>query len=109
MSVRTKFWRRVEPDLQQIREMEVAEVLAKARAASYTMPETVFLVCWMLGVYFLVQEVIKQSPHESKLAFSITTNLTITLPLMCFVFIPIYIRKMRRNIRAELVNRKSGQ
>ena len=101
----SRFWILLVPQLKDLPEAERVRVLREARRGRHTSGEALVLVGWMIAVYFLVQQVISRSTHESKVAFAIVANLVVALPLILLVWIPLHLRKAKRGIRLELAKR----
>jgi uncharacterized membrane protein len=104
----SKLWILLVPQLKDLPEAERARILKEARKGRHTSGEALVLVGWMVAVYFLVQQVIARSTHESKVAFAIVANLAVALPLILLVWIPVHLRKAKRSIRLELAKRREG-
>lgn len=103
-----KLWQHLAPDLKSLPASEQVGVLERAKKGSFTTGETVLLVAWMLMTFLLVQQVLTRSPHENKIAFALIANLVITAPLMLSVFVPVYVRKVRRHIAALIAERRTS-
>lgn len=95
-------WQKKIPELANLREIEQIEIIKKAQAGSYVFSETVVLIMWMLFVLYFSKEVSAKSTLDNKLELSIIVNLIVVLPLLLIVYIPIYLKKMKRLINFEL-------
>jgi hypothetical protein len=95
-------WQKKIPELSNLREIEQVDIIKKAQAGSYTFSEVIILVVWMLFVLYFSKEVSAKSTLDNKLELSIIVNLIVVLPLLLIIYIPIYLRKMKRLINAEL-------
>lgn len=102
----SELWQRLAPDLKSLPASEQKGVLDQAKKGRFTTGETMLLVAWMLVTFFFVQQILKQSSHENKIGFAVVANLVITAPLMLFVFVPIYVRKVRRHVAALVAERR---
>ena len=103
-----KLWQRLAPDLKSLPASEQIGVLDQAKKGRFTTGETALLVAWMLVTFLIVQQVLKLSSHENKIALALMANLVITAPLMLFVFVPIYVRKVRRHVAALVAERRKA-
>lgn len=91
-------WQWLVPDLKSLPPGEQKALVDGAKKGPFATIEVVVLVGWMLVAFFVTQQILEQSTHENKLAFAVVTNLVITAPLMAVVFVPVYLRKVRRHI-----------
>lgn len=99
-------WQRLVPQLKQLPQAERQPALEEALRSRFTPVETVLLVAWMLGVFFLTQHLLRQADGEERMAGAVATNLLITAPLMLAVFVPVHLRRVRRHV-ASLVARRA--
>lgn len=105
----SKLWQHLAPDLNSLTESEQMDVIDQAKKGSFTTGETALLVVWMLLTFFFVQQVQMQSAHEHKVAFVLASSLVLTAPLMLLVFVPMYVRKVRRHVAALIGERRKSR
>lgn len=101
-------WPVLVPSLKSLSASDRRAIVAGAKRGAFTMAEVVLLVVWTLLVFMFTQQVIRQAAHPNPFAFALVANLVITLPLMLAVFVPVYLRKVRRHIVAALDKRPSA-
>lgn len=102
-----KVWQRLVPQLMQLPPAERRAALEAARSSQFTPGETILLVAWMLGVFFLVQQILPRAGGDDPAAAALLSNLLITAPLMLAVFGPVHVRRVRRHV-ASLVSRRTA-
>ena len=93
-----RLWQWLVPDLKSLPLRDQEDLVDSAKKGPFATFEVVVLVGWMLVAFLVTQQILKQSTHENKVAFALVTNLVITAPLMAVVFVPVYLRKVRRHI-----------
>ncbi len=98
----TRLWLLLVPDLNQVETAKRKEALKQASRSDLTGKELIGMAIWLVIVSVITQAVLKGATDENRLTFTIVTNLILTAPLLLAVFIPIHIRRIRRDIRRQL-------
>lgn len=76
--------------------------LSKASKAALTSGELISMAVWLVIVSILTRSILNGATDENRLTFTIVTNLIFTAPALLAVFIPIHVRRIRRDIRNQL-------
>lgn len=97
-----KLWLRLVPQLSQLSPIDRTKVLDQADKASFSAAESVVMVIWLIFVYLLAKGILSETPGDSPTADAVGVNLLVTFPMLLVVFVPIYIRKISREIRKQL-------
>ncbi len=97
-----KLWLQLVPQLNQLSSLDRIKVVDQAGKASFSPAETVIMVIWLILVYLLTKGIVTGTPGESPTADAVAVNLLVSLPLLLLVIVPVYIRKIIREIRKQL-------
>ncbi len=97
-----KLWLRLVPPLSRLGPLDRIKVLDQAGKASFSSAESVIMVIWLILVYLLTKGIVAGTPSDSPTADAVAVNLLVSLPLLLLVFVPVYIRKIIREIRNQL-------
>jgi hypothetical protein len=97
-----KIWLWLVPDLEKVHHMRRDATLSKASKAALTSGELITMAVWLVFVSVLTRSILNGATDENRLSFTIVTNLIFTAPALLAVFIPIHVRRIRRDIRGQL-------
>lgn len=103
-----KIWLKLIPELGRLSAAERVKAIDQASKASFRTHEAVIMVIWLVLAYLLNKSILASAPGDTPVADALATNLMITLPLLLLVVVPIYLRKMRREIRQQLQSDSSA-
>lgn len=103
-----KIWVKLIPELGRLSAAEQVKAIDQANKTSFRTHEAVIMVIWLILAYLLNKRILAAAPADAPLSDALTTNLLITLPLVLLVMVPIYLRKMRREIRQQLQSGSSA-
>lgn len=97
-----KLWMTVIPDLARIPSAERKKALAEAAKSPLLPGELKTLVAWLLIVFAIIQVMLGNAPVEDALAASLIANIFVGIPLLLVVYVPLHIKRIRRDIRRQL-------
>jgi hypothetical protein len=97
-----RIWLWLVPDLAKVHHAMRDDALSKASRSGLTSGELITMVIWLLIVSIMTSAILSGATNENRVAFTIVTNLIFTAPALLAVFIPIHLRRIRRDIRRQL-------
>ncbi len=100
--VMKKLWLFVIPDLARIHAARRYNALKQASHSGLQPGELGIIAAWLVVVGLSTRSVLQAATDENRIIFTIVTNLIFTAPALLVVFIPIHIRRIRRDIKRQL-------
>lgn len=97
-----KMWLFLIPDLTQIHAASRKKALAQAGKSGLLPAELIVIAVWLVVVFLITKSILAGATDENRLAFTLVANFVVTIPLLLAVFLPIHIRRIRRDIRRQL-------
>lgn len=97
-----KLWLALVPDLEKISGTERQKALAEASRSPLQSGEMKALVVWLLAVFAIIQGLLTNAPVDDRLAASLIANIFVGIPLLLLLYVPLHIRRIRRDIRRQL-------
>lgn len=97
-----KLWLYLVPDLSRIHSALRAQALRTAGRSSLQSGELVVMGIWLMVVFIATRAILQGATDENRLLFTIVTNMLFTAPMLLLVFIPIHVRRIRRDIRRQI-------
>lgn len=99
-----KVWLFLIPDLARVQTAYRKKALDKASKSSLLPNELVVMGAWLVIVFFVTKSILTGATDENRLLFTVVTNVVVTIPLLLAVFLPIHVRRIRRDIKRQLDN-----
>ena len=103
-----KIWVKLIPELGRLSAAEQVNAIDQASKTSFRTHEAIIMVIWLIFAYLLNKRILASTPGENPVADALVANLLITLPLLLLVFVPVYLRKMRREVRKQMQSDSSA-
>lgn len=101
-SIMKKLWLLLVPELTRIHAARRKSALARAGKSELQPGELVIIAVWLVVVGLTTRSILQGATDDNRISFTIVANLIFTAPALLLVFIPIHIRRVRRDIRRQL-------
>ncbi|MFA7270996.1 MAG: hypothetical protein WC073_16795 [Sterolibacterium sp.] len=97
-----KIWLFLVSDLKHIPVAQRKRALEQASKSNLLPNEMIAMAAWLVIVYFFTQSILTGATDENRLTFTLVANLIVTIPLLLAVFVPLHIRRIRRDIKRQI-------
>ncbi|MDH4134291.1 MAG: hypothetical protein OEV31_05840 [Gammaproteobacteria bacterium] len=95
-------WQIILPELRGFPAAERRRALRLAREGRLQAVELVVMAIWLVLVTTLMRNLMGYAPENERLAYGVLMQLVVTAPLLLLVFLPIFLRRLRRGLRMQL-------
>lgn len=99
-----RLWLILVPDLAQVDIARREDALKQASRSDLNSSELIAMAVWLVLVSLVTRSILQGATDDNRLTFTIVTNLVFTAPLLLAVFIPVHIRRIRRDIKRQMDN-----
>ncbi|WP_180129091.1 hypothetical protein [Rhodoferax sp. BLA1] len=97
-----KLWLLLVPDLTRIHAARRKNAIEKASKSELQAGELGIIAVWLVVVGLVTRSILQGATDDNRITFTIVANLIFTAPALLLVFIPIHIRRVRRDIKRQL-------
>lgn len=95
-------WLILVPDLARVDSARREDALKQASRSDLNSSELIAMAVWLVLVFFVTRSILQGATDDNRLTFTIVTNLVFTAPILLAVFIPIHVRRIRRDIKRQM-------
>lgn len=99
-----RLWLILVPDLAQVDIARREDALKQASRSDLNSSELIAMAVWLVLVFLVTRSILQGATDDNRLTFTIVTNLVFTAPMLLAFFIPIHVRRIRRDIKRQMDN-----
>ena len=91
------------PELNTFSNQERDKLFKIAREGKFSINEIVIVVVWFEFIFLSAQKILDKPLLADGLTLVSASEALLMAPFMCIIFFPIYIKKMRRIIKNQII------
>ena len=91
------------PELNTFSKQERDDLFDIARKGKFSINEIVVVVVWFELIFLSAQKILDKPLLADGLTLISLSEALLMIPFMCIIFFPIYIKKMRRIIKNQII------
>lgn len=96
------------PELKNLSEQDCAELIKNAKRGKFSINEIVVVAAWFEFVFLAAQKILDKPLLVEGFSFISFSEALLMAPFMCLIYLPIYIKKMKRIIKIQILMRSSN-
>ena len=96
------------PEMKDLSEEDCSELIKNAKRGKFSLNEIVVVAAWFQFVLLASQKILERPLLVDGISISSFSDAILMAPFMCLIYLPIYIKKMKRLIRIQILMRSSN-
>jgi hypothetical protein len=96
------------PEMKDLSEEDCSELIKNAKRGKFSLNEIVVVAAWFQFVLLASQKILERPLLVDGISISSFLDAILMAPFMCLIYLPIYIKKMKRLIRIQILMRSSN-
>jgi len=93
------------PEMKSLSEEDCSELIKNAKRGKFSLNEIVVVAAWFQFVLLASQKILERPLLVDGISFSSFSDALLMAPFMCLIYLPIYIKKMKRLIKIQILMR----